>query len=108
MESFKSSDKDTTAEKIVRYAIPVGLIALGVLTFNKVAPVLISAFDNLTSLIGSMFAAAAVAIPAIFIVLYVAQNPEFIKMTYRNICRKITSAFIKMDFLSYMDSTLKH
>ncbi len=107
MQSFNSGDKDTTAEKIVRYAIPVGLLAVGVLTFNKVAPVVISAFDNLTSLVGSMFAAAAVTIPAIFIILYVAQNPEFIKMTYRNICRKITSFFIKMDFLSYMDSYIE-
>ncbi len=107
MQSFNSGDKDTLAEKIVRYAIPLGLIAIGVLTFNKVAPTIIKAFDNLTSLVGSMFAAAAVTIPAIFIILYVAQNPEFIKMTYRNICRKITSVFIKMDFLSYMDGYIE-
>lgn len=104
MQGFKSIGKDHPAEKVVRYLIPIGLIAAGVLSFNKIAPVLINFFDNITSLVGSMFAAALVGIPAIFIILYIIQNPQFIYMTYKNICRKITSFFIKLDFLSYLDS----
>src|SRR5690348_10328030 len=104
MQGFNGIGKDHPAEKVVRYLIPIGLIAAGVLTFNKVAPVLINFFDNITNLVGSMFAAALVAIPAIFIVLYIMQNHKLIQFAYKNLCRKITSFFIKMDFLSFMDS----
>ncbi len=104
MQGFNSPGKDHPAEKVVRYLIPIGIIATVVLGFNKIAPTLISFFDNITNLVGSIFAAAIVGIPLIFIVLYVLQNPQFIAMTYKNICRKITSFFIKMDFLSYLDS----
>lgn len=35
--------------------------------------------------------------------LFVWSNPSFLWMSYKTICRKITSYFIKMDPLSYMD-----
>lgn len=107
MQSFKSIGKDHPAEKVVRYLIPIGLIAGVVLGFNKIAPVFIKFFDNITSLVGSIAGAAIVTIPLVFVVLYVIQNPDFIAMTYRNICRKITSFFIKMDFLSYLDTYIE-
>jgi len=103
MQGFNSANGGTPQEKIVRYGIPVALAGLGILFFNKIASTLISFFDNITSLVGSIWAAALVTIPLIFVVLYVLQNPDFIAMTYKNICRKITSFFIKMDFLSYLD-----
>lgn len=105
MQSFNSGlGKDHPMEKVIRWIIPIGIVGGIVLGFNKIAPTLIGFFDNITSLVGSIAAAAIVTIPLVFIVLYVIQNPDFIAMTYKNICRKITSFFIKMDFLSYMDS----
>jgi hypothetical protein len=107
MQSFNSPGKDHPAEKYVRFLIPIGLIAGVVLGFNKIAPTLISFFDNITSMVGSIWGAALVTIPLVFVVLYVLQHPDLIAMTYKNICRKITSFFIKMDFLSYMDSYIE-
>jgi hypothetical protein len=44
-----------------------------------------------------------VGAPAVFLTLFVLQNPTFLWMGYKTLCRKITSFFIKMDPLSFMD-----
>lgn len=107
MQTFGTGNNDTPQEKIVRYGIPLGIGVAVVLGFNTIASTLIKFFDNITSMVGSIWAAALVTIPLVLVVLYILQNPEFIAMTYRNICRKITSFFIKMDFLSYLDSYIE-
>lgn len=106
MQTFNSGGgKPHIMEQVTRWAIPAGLIFLGAKFFNSaIAPTLISLFDNLTAILGGFWATAALGIPAVFIVMYVISNPQFIAMTYKNLCRKITGFFIKLDFLSYMDS----
>ena len=105
MQTLNSGpDKSHWLEKIFRYGIPAGLIFLGAKFFNTIIPTFISLFDNLTSLFGSFLAAAALGIPTVFIVMYLISNPTLVYMTYKNLCRKITGFFIKLDFLSYMDS----
>lgn len=107
MQSFNSVDKSTLSEKVVRWGIPIGIIAGVVYGFNTIAGSLIKFFNNLTSLVGSMWAAAAVTVPMVLLVLYILQNPELVAMTYKNICRHITRFFIKIDFLSYLDSYIE-
>lgn len=55
--------------------------------------------DNLPYLIGF----CVVALIAVFGVIYVISNPAFIWMQYKNFCHYITSFFIKLDPLSFMD-----
>lgn len=83
-------------EKLVRLAIPAGLIYGGIKIFNAFSPTLIEFFDNFWHLVW-------IGAPAVLLTLYVMQNPTFLWMGYQTICRKITSFFIKMDPLSFMD-----
>ena len=83
-------------EKLIRLAIPAGLIYGGIKLFNAFSPTLIEFFDNFWHLVW-------VGAPAVLLALYVMQNPTFIWMGYQTLCRKITSFFIKMDPLSFMD-----
>lgn len=84
-------------ENVFRFLIPAGLIYGGMQLFNGIAPTLLLFFDNFWKIaIGS--------IATLSIVLYVLKNPMFLWMTYKNICRKITSWFVKNDPLSYMES----
>lgn len=83
-------------EKIIRLAIPAGLIWGGIKLFNSFAPTLIEFFDNFWHIV-------LVGAPAVFLTLFVLQNPTFLWMGYKTLCRKITSFFIKMDPLSFMD-----
>lgn len=91
-------------EKIVRWGVPLGLIGLGVLFFNKIAPIFIKFFDNLTGLITSIGAAAVMFLIVGLPILYIVQNPDFVSMWWRGVSRKITTAFIKLDPLSFMDA----
>lgn len=98
MSGRNGVNKTHWLEKIFRIAIPAGLIFLGMKFFNSlIAPVLILFLQNIWWTIG-------LGLPLAFIVIYVLSNPSFIWMTYKNICRKITEALVKIDFLSYMDS----
>jgi len=83
-------------EKIIRLAIPAGLIWGGIKLFNAFAPTLIEFFNNFWHIV-------LVGAPAVFLTLFVLQNPTFLWMGYKTLCRKITSFFIKMDPLSFMD-----
>jgi low affinity Fe/Cu permease len=83
-------------EKIIRLAIPAGLIYGGIKLFNAFAPTLIEFFNNFWHIV-------LVGAPAVFLTLFVLQNPTFLWMGYKTLCRKITSFFIKMDPLSFMD-----
>lgn len=83
-------------EKIIRLAIPAGLIFGGIKLFNAFAPTLIEFFNNFWNIV-------LVGAPAVFLTLFVLQNPTFLWMGYKTLCRKITSFFIRMDPLSFMD-----
>lgn len=83
-------------EKVIRLAIPAALIYGGIKLFNAFAPTLIEFFSNFWTVV-------AIGAPAVFLALYVVQNPTFLWMGYKTLCRKITSFFIKMDPLSFMD-----
>lgn len=97
MQTLGSSDpKPNFLEKIIRLAIPAGLIYAGVLLFNAFAPTLIDFFNNFWHIV-------IVGAPAVFLALYVLQNPALLWMGYKTLCRKITSFFIRMDPLSFMD-----
>jgi len=99
MQTIGSSGGDpkpNMLEKLIRLAIPAGLIWGGIKLFNAFAPTLIEFFNNFWTL-------ALVGVPAAALVLYVMQNPTFIWMGYKTLCRKLTSFFIKMDPLSFMD-----
>lgn len=105
------SSNDHPSEKYVRWIIPIGLVGLGIFFFNAIAGFLTNAFNSLTSLLTSiMGAAAAFAATTIVVlivglpILYVMQNPKLVAMAWKGFCRKITSAFIKLDPLSFMDA----
>lgn len=97
LPSSNNSEKSTWLEKIIRIAIPAGLIFGGMKLFNAISPTIIGFLSNVWVMLG-------LGVPLLVLVLYVLQNPMFIWMTYKNICRKITSFFIKIDFLSYMET----
>lgn len=84
-------------EKVFRILIPAGLIYGGMQLFNGIAPTLLLFFDNFWKI-------AIFSVATLSVVLYVLKNPMFLWMTYKNICRKITSWFVKNDPLSYMES----
>lgn len=92
-----SAQKPHPLEKFLRLLILGGLIYGGIKLFNYFAPELITAFQNFWVLV-------LAGVPAVALILYVVSNPGFIWSSYKNLCRKITSFFIKLDFLSYMDS----
>jgi hypothetical protein len=97
MQTIGNADpKPNLLEKIFRLAIPAGLIYGGIKLFNAFAPTLIEFLNNFWHI-------ALVGIPAAALVLYVISNPMFIWMGYKTLCRKLTSVFIKMDPLSFMD-----
>lgn len=83
-------------EKIIRLAIPAALIYGGIKLFNAFSPTLIEFFNNFWHVV-------LIGAPAVFLSMYVLQNRTFLSMAYKTICRKITSFFIKMDPLSFMD-----
>ena len=91
-----SADKPGFLEKLIRLAIPAGLIYGGIKLFNAFAPTLISFFDNFWTLL-------LVGGPAVLLILYAMQNGTFLWMWYKTLCKKLTSWFIKMDPLSFMD-----
>lgn len=97
MQTFNKAEKPHWAEYIFRFAIPAGLIFGGIKLFNYIAPDIISFFDSFWKIV-------ALGVPAAMLVLYVISNPKFIWMSYKNLCRKVTGFFIKLDFLSYMES----
>lgn len=83
-------------EKVIRLAIPAAMIYGGIMLFNAFAPTLIEFFNNFWHIV-------IVGAPAVFLSLYVLQNPSLIWMGYKTLCHKITSFFIKLDPLSFMD-----
>lgn len=87
---------DPILEKIFRYGFLIVLIYAGVKLFNYVAP-------DINEMLENLWLMAAMGIPALIIILYVLQNPSFIWMSYKNLCKKFTGFFIKMDPISYMD-----
>lgn len=108
---LNSNNFEHGSEKYVRWIIPIGLVGLGVMFFNKIAGFLTTTFNSMTDLFTSVigaagsFAAMVVVVLAVGLpILYVLQNPAVVSMWWRGICRKITGAFIKLDPLSFMDS----
>ena len=97
MQTFQNKDgKPVPLEWFMRIAIMGALIFGGIKLFNLVAPTLIEAFKNFWIL-------ALVGIPAIALVTYIISNPMVIWMGYKTLCRKLTSFFIKMDPISFME-----
>ena len=88
--------KATPLEWFLRIAIIGGLVYGGSILVNNYLPTITEALDNI-------WLFATYAIPTIIVVGYVLLNPMFVWQTYVNFCKKITSFFIKMDPLSYMD-----
>lgn len=88
--------KPVWLEKIIRLAIPAAVIYGCIKVFNMFAPDLITFFDNFWHIV-------LVGGPAVLLVLYVLQNPMFLWMSYKTLCRKLTAFIIKMDPLSFMD-----
>lgn len=87
-------------EKVLRFAI-VGILGFGAIKlFNWIAPTFITFFTNI-------YLIAALGLPLLFITMWALSNRGLIWMTYKNICRKITEALIKIDFLSYIDSYIE-
>lgn len=97
MQTLDKPQKAHWLEKVLRLAIPVGLIWGGIKLFNFIAPSIIDFLTNIWVILG-------IGVPLAMLVLYVMKNPKFIWMSYTNMCRKITAFFVKLDFLSYMDS----
>lgn len=91
-----SAGKPNWLEKLFRIAIPAALIWGGIKLFNAVAPSLLEFFDNLWKV-------ALVGVPTAFILLWIISNPTLIWMSYKTLCRKLSSFIIKMDPLSFMD-----
>lgn len=87
-------------EKVIRFAIIGGLAFGAIKLVNWLAPTLITFFTNIYLVIG-------LGVPLLFFFLWVLGNRGLIWMTYKNICRKITEFFIKIDFLSYIDSYIE-
>lgn len=83
-------------ESVFRIVIPAGIIYGVVKLINAFAPILIQAIKNTWILIG-------LGAPLAFLLLYIVSNPKLIWMGYKSLCKKITSAFIKLDPLSFMD-----
>lgn len=102
-----NSPNEHPAEKYIRWIIPIGLLAVCVLFFNKIAGTLINFFDNITHLVGSIAAAGIVTLLVGLPILYVIQNPAFIAMWWKAITRKITAWFVKLDPLSFMDAFIE-
>lgn len=91
-------------EWVLRIAIITGIVYGGSLLVNAVLPTVNTALDLIENSLLKTLAIAAIATPIAFVVGYVLLNPMFVWMSYLGIVRKITSFFIKMDPLSYMDS----
>lgn len=91
-----SVDKTTSAEKVLRIAIPALLIYGGIKVFNMFAPELIEFFSNVWRLV-------FLGVPFAALFAFVATNPKFIWMQYTTLIRKIVSFFIKLDPLSFME-----
>ena len=85
-------------EKILRVLIPAVLIYGGIKLFNYMAPTLITFLSNVWILIG-------VGVPLVMLVLYVAQNPMFIWMAYKTLCRKITGFFINLSPIAFINTS---
>lgn len=84
------------AEKVVRIGLIGLLIYGGMKLFNALSPTVITFLSNIWVIIG-------LGVPLVFLAMFVLQNPMFIWMGYKTICRKIVSAFIKIDPLSFME-----
>lgn len=101
MQQFSSSTSGENRALWLQWLFRIGLIGGlvygGSLLINEFAPIINQAIKNIWILIG--FGA-----PLAFLVGYVVLNPMVCWMWYKGICRKITSFFVKMDPLSFMDS----
>jgi len=96
MQQLPSNMPETAMEKILRW---LPFIAAGVAIFwfwGGISAFVVETLKNTVMTI-------VYGVPLAALVLYVWSNPAFIWMSYKNICKKITSFFIKMDPLSYMD-----
>lgn len=97
MQTLDKPQKAHWMEKVLRLAIPAALIWGGIKLFNYMAPTIEEFLTNIWVILG-------LGVPLAMILLYALKNPKFLWMSYTNLCRKVTGFFIKLDFLSYMDS----
>jgi hypothetical protein len=113
MNTFNSggSERPHWFEKIVRFAIPAGIVGAGLIFLDQILPFFTGIFNNLTSFFtsiigatGAFVAMVVCVVPVVFAISYIMTHPQLVTMTYKNLCRRITKFFIKLDFLSYMDS----
>lgn len=96
METLPSSDKAGLPEKIVRY-LPI--IAVGVGLFYFWGLIVPFVENTLKSTLWTVVYGTILAFTLGPIILY----PKVFWMGYKSICKKITSWFIKLDPLSFMD-----
>lgn len=91
-----SVEKTTNTEKIIRILMIAGIAYGGILAYNAIAPNINKFLDNMWYLLG-------VGVPLAGIITFALINPMFLWMGFKNISRKITGFFIKLDPLSFME-----
>ena len=96
MQTLPSNTPPTFMEKVLR-ALPFILLGVAVFWFWGT----ISAFVVMT--LENTLKATIYGVILAAILLFGYQNSGFLWMGYKTLCRKITSFFIKMDPLSFMD-----
>jgi ABC-type multidrug transport system fused ATPase/permease subunit len=108
-------EKPTGLEKLIRWAIPIGGILLGMKFFTShVAPFFSTFFNAVNGFFGSALGAfgsflafVLCVAPFAFIVMYFYNRPHMLSNIYLSICRSLTRAIIKYDPLGHMDSYLE-
>lgn len=96
MEQLPNNLPESSLEKFMRW---LPLIIGGAVAFWFWGQISSFVVKTLADTMWTIFDLAVIGAVAVFVI----SNPSFIWMTYKTICRKITSVFIKMDPLSYMD-----
>jgi len=94
-----TNQKSPLLEKILKFAIPAGLIFGGLKLWNALAPTILKAAENFWLFI-------AMVVPAVALTLMVAFNHKTIWMWFTGFCKKITRWIVAMDPLSIMDGYL--
>lgn len=96
MDQLPSSGKTGTLEKLVRYAPIIGAGVLAFWFWGTISNFVVHTLEN-------TLYAVLLGTPLVVLVGSMIFYPMAWWMGYKSLCKKITSIFIKMDPLSYMD-----
>jgi hypothetical protein len=107
MQGFQNFGKDHPAEKVMRWIPPAILGIIGMIYFNKVAPFLITTFDNVVKVVGGLWAAAGAVFATVIIVHLLSKQWDVLSKLYRGFSKKLTRALLKIDPFAYIEGHIE-